>query len=220
MKDQDFTNLWVITADQRASRRHLDRVPQALVWLNESLADRLLLAFERTAGDEIQCLAADSAAVVDAALVLTRLGDWRLGIGFGPVDQPLPSSTREARGGVYLAARDAIQGARTAPGDLRLQVAESVSAPSYGELVDRARNAESAILVTCVLLTKRTEQGWEVADLLDQGLTHTEIARRLGISVSAASQRAARAQYAEINRGIELSQLLFARVAELEGSPR
>lgn len=99
----------VLTADQVDSRRRTDAVPAAL----EALADaRTLLAFERTAGDEIQGLLSGPEAAVAALAALARQRNWVIGVGIGEVEQPLPDSTRAARGGAYVAARAALEDAR------------------------------------------------------------------------------------------------------------
>src|SRR5436305_1758802 len=82
----------LLTVDQRASRRSPDRVPEALRRLNESVAT--VLPFERTAGDEFQGLLAEAADAVQVALQLVRVGGWSIGIGAGPVQTPLPATTR------------------------------------------------------------------------------------------------------------------------------
>jgi predicted transcriptional regulator len=74
------------------------------------------------------------------------------------------------------------------------------------------RALESAIWLWAALLARRTPRGWEVADLVDQGLTYEEAASRIGISQSAVSQRAAAAGIAEGRRARELVEYL-ARTA-------
>ncbi len=198
----------VVTADQRNSRRAEDRVPVALEALAAVDRDRLALPFERTVGDEIQALTGDPGVVVDVVLALTRLTDWHIGIGLGPVDQPLPRSTREARGTAYLAARTAVDEARAAPSNLRLAAAETVSAGPYGETA--VRRAEAALVMLRALVARRTEQGWEVIDMLDATGSGQGAAQRLGVSPSAVSQRAARAARAESRLGAALARSLLA----------
>jgi hypothetical protein len=43
-----------------------------------------------------------------------------------------------------------------------------------------AEQLESAIWLWAALLDRRTDKGWEVADLLDEGLSHERVAQRLG----------------------------------------
>ena len=207
MKSTSFS--FVVMADQMASRAASDRVPAAL----DALAGLpLTLPFERTAGDEIQCLTADPHSVVDAVGRLTRLDGWRLGIGIGPVEIPLPDSTRAARGGAYLAARTAITAARHAPTDLALAVHGGVGRDRYGENAEAARDAEAALWLLRSVLARRSEEGWELMDLLDDGLTNAQAAARLGVSPSAVSQRLSRAAREEGRRGAELCVRLLTRL--------
>jgi DNA-binding NarL/FixJ family response regulator len=210
VKSETFS--FVVVADQVGSRSADDRVPLALGALSGL---PLALPFERTAGDEIQGLAEDPASVVAAVVGLTRLEDWRIGIGAGSVDGPLPSSTRAARGTAYLAARAAISEARHAPTALALRLGTGVGGGRYGELDEVARDAESALWLLRSVLGRRSREGWELMDLLDQGLTNAQAAAELGISPSAVSQRLNRAARQEQLRGTELSERLLARLRSL-----
>ena len=199
-------------ADQVGSRTTDDRVPAALTWLADLAVQ---LPFERTAGDEIQALIADPQAVVTAITSLTRLGGWRIGLGAGTIDVPLPTSTRAARGPAYLAARQAIEAARSAPAGLALALPEGVRGATYGEVIGAAQDAEAALWLLRTVLERRSEEGWELMDLLETGLTNARAAERLGISPSAVSQRLARASRTEIDRGSVLAARLLGRVQEL-----
>src|SRR3954451_1599131 len=79
---------FVLTVDQRASRRGPDRVGDVLRLLNGTVP--AVLSFERTAGDEFQGVLDEPDAVVDVVAQLVRLGGWSIGIGAGPVQTPLP----------------------------------------------------------------------------------------------------------------------------------
>jgi hypothetical protein len=201
----------VLTADQKRSTRHGDRVPEALLALETALgADGdagVALPFERTVGDEIQGVLSSPRAAVRAVTELVRLGDWRVGLGVGAVDTPMPDSTRAATGGAFLAAREAVDRASSSPADLRVVRADG--AGHYGG-ADPARHAESALWLLTVLLRRRTPEGWEIVDMADTGLTGRDIADRLGISPSAVSQRLARAAFHEGRRGAELAAALLA----------
>src|SRR3954451_18441798 len=106
----------VLTVDQDASRDRPDEVPAGLA----ALADvPTLLAFDRTAGDEFQGVLDDPAAVVRALETLLRAGEWNVGIGIGPVEDPLPEQARAGRGAAYLAARAAVTSAKTSPWHVR-----------------------------------------------------------------------------------------------------
>jgi hypothetical protein len=193
----------VLTVDQDASRSGPDRVPEALEALTSVSS---LRAFERTAGDELQGILDDPAALPAALEPLLRSGGWNVGIGIGPIETPLPDQARAGRGPAYVAARQAVTAAKTSPWRIR-------AAGDSGAV----RHLESAVWLWAALLGRRTARGWEVADLLDQGLTYDETAARIGISQSAVSQRAAAAGIAEGRRARDLVAYL-TRVA-LEGAP-
>ena len=213
MKVSHFTSWAVVTADQRHSRRSTDQVPEALAALAEVVGDRVALPFERTVGDELQALTRDPGAVVDAVVTLTRLPGWHVGIGLGAVETPWPGSTREARGTAYLAARQAVEQARSAPANLRLIAAESVGDPTYGGSpgpAHAARRAEAALVLLRALVGRRTREGWEIVDVLERTGSGRAAARHLGISPSAVSQRASRSARAESSAGAWLARSLLA----------
>jgi DNA-binding NarL/FixJ family response regulator len=172
----------------------------------------MLLPYERTAGDEVQGLAATGSAVVASIVALTRLDGWRIGIGVGTVDEPLPTSTRAARGDAYLAARTAISAARRSPVELSLTAGDSVRAGGYGDYVE---DAETALWLLRGTLARRSAEGWELMDLLDAGLTNAQAAESLGVSPSAVSQRLARAARTEGVRGARLATRLVDRLVEV-----
>jgi hypothetical protein len=180
----------VLTVDQDGSRRGPDQVPAALAAL---AGVPVRLGFERTVGDEFQGLLDDPAALVGALEILLRAGEWNIGVGIGEVETPLPDQARAGRGPAYLHAREAVTSAMSCPWHARV-VGDG----------DHARALESAVWLWAALLSRRTPRGWEVADLVDQGLTYEEAAARIGISQSAVSQRAAAAGIAEGRRAREL----------------
>ncbi|HEX4471661.1 MAG TPA: transposase [Nocardioides sp.] len=184
----------VLTVDQDGSRVGPDQVPAALTAL---AGVRARLDFERTVGDEFQGLLDDPAAVVVALERLIRAGEWNIGIGIGAVETPLPAQARAGRGPAYLHAREAVTSAKSSPWRVRAVGAR-----------DEVRALESAIWLWAALLSRRTPRGWEVADLVDQGLTYEEAGTRIGISQSAVSQRAAAAGIAEGRRARELVEFL------------
>src|SRR4051812_11342574 len=117
---------FVLTIDQRGSRRGPDRVADVLPRLNDTVAT--VLPFERTAGDEFQGVLAEADAVVDAVLELVRLGGWSIGVGAGPVQTPLPASTRAGAGPAFLSARRAVDAAKQRPARLAVRGAGAVDA--------------------------------------------------------------------------------------------
>src|SRR4249919_2906658 len=185
----------VLTVDQHGSQTRPDQVPDALEQLATSVPARL--AFQRTAGDEFQGVLDEPAARPAALEPLLRADAWNIGIGVGEVETPLPDQARAGRGTAYVAAREAVTAAKSSPWRVR------ASGPS-----DAVRALESAVWLWAALLGRRTDRGWEVADLVDRGLTYDQAASRLGISQSAVSQRAAAAGIAEGRRARELVEFL------------
>jgi hypothetical protein len=187
----------VFTVDQRSSRTGVDLVPRTL---DRLARHRVLLPFERTVGDEFQG-AVDSpdelAGVVESLL---RAGSWNIGIGFGELDEPLPTNVRAGRGTAYLHARDAVTAAKSTPWHLR----------GVGEPEPASRALESALWLWAGVLDRRTRKGWEVVDLIETGLTHDQAAVKLGISQSAVTQRARAAGLAEGRRAYDLVEYLTA----------
>ena len=174
--------MYVLIADQVGSRGDVDRVAGALDELTERFGTRYTLAPERTAGDELQALTDDAACALESALHLLRSPHWRVGIGVGSVRLPVPPSVREASGPAFTSARAAVERAATRSTRFAAVGAEHLADPvhDWASLVD-------------LLLTQRARwsaPGWELHDLLEQGLTQAEAAMRLGITPQATSKRA------------------------------
>jgi hypothetical protein len=140
-----------------------------------------LLPFERTAGDEFQGVLADAGTTVDVVLQLVRLGGWSIGVGAGPVQTPLPQSTRAGAGPAFLSARRAVDAAKQRP--VRLAVRGVVPAD--------ASDAQAVLTALAVVVERRSDQAWEAIALVESGLTQAEAAARLGISRQAVGQRLA-----------------------------
>src|SRR3546814_14043558 len=68
----------------------------------------------------------------------------------------------------------------------------------------RSTRTDTRFPYTTLFRSRRTTRGWEVGDLAAGGLTHVEIAERLGISQSAVSQRGRAAGLVEGERTHEL----------------
>ncbi|GAB6984817.1 transposase [Nocardioides pyridinolyticus] len=186
----------VLTVDQRGSRTSADRVPSVVSLLAPV---PVLRPFEQTVGDEIQGVLDSPLALPTAVELLLREDAWHIGIGVGDVETPLPASARSGRGPAYLNAREAVTAAKSSPWHLRV-VGDS----------PWARRLETTLWLWAAVLARRTSRGWEVADLAAEGLQYDEIARRLGISPSAVSQRAAAAGIIEARRARELATDLTA----------
>ncbi|QNG35283.1 hypothetical protein F1C76_00450 [Geodermatophilaceae bacterium NBWT11] len=169
---------FVLTVDQRSSRTGPDRVPDVL----DSLAGTpAVLGFERTAGDEFQGVLDDAAVVVAVLARLVRDGNWSVGIGAGPVQTPLPDSTRAATGTAFLCARRAIDAAKQRPARVAVR----------GQDTEAAADAQAVATALTVLVQRRSPQAWEAIDLVAAGHTQAETALRLGVSRQAVGQRLA-----------------------------
>ena len=169
---------FVLTVDQRSSRTGPDRVPDVL----DSLAGTpAVLGFERTAGDEFQGVLGDAAVVVAVLARLVRDGNWSVGIGAGPVQTPLPDSTRAATGTAFLCARRAIDAAKQRPARVAVR----------GQDTEAAADAQAVATALTVLVQRRSPQAWEAIDLVAAGHTQAETALRLGVSRQAVGQRLA-----------------------------
>jgi hypothetical protein len=169
---------YVMTVDQRGSRRNPDRVPGVL----SALAGvPTVLRFERTAGDEFQGVLEDPAVVVDVVRRLVRDGGWSVGVGAGPVQTPLPGSTRAGAGAAFIAARAAVEAAKRRP--VRVAV--------RGVVADPAADAQAVLTALAALVERRSDQAWEAIGLVEAGRTQAEAAAELGISRQAVGQRLA-----------------------------
>ncbi|WP_395694875.1 transposase [Nocardioides sp.] len=188
----------VLTVDQRDSRRSPDRVAATVAAL---AGVPTLRPFEQTVGDEFQGVLDDPAALAPAAESLLRDGGWHVGIGAGEVEEPLPPHARAGRGPAYLLAREAVTAAKNSPWHLRVRGDDPA-----------ARALETTLWLWAAVLARRTPRGWEVADLVADGLSYDEVARRLGITPSAVSQRAQAAGIVESRRARELATDLTARL--------
>ena len=194
--------MFVLTVDQRHSRRTTDRVEALLRDLAARRGD-LVRAFERTAGDEVQGVVASPDVVVDLVLLLVRERAWCVGVGVGAVDGPLPASTRAGSGPAFVAARTAVTAAKSRSTCLAVVGADpGVQAG--------ARRAQTALDLVAALLQRRTERGAEAASLARQGLNQLQVAARLGVSKQAVSQRLQAADWYLEAPGRELAAFLLS----------
>ena len=174
---------FVLTVDQRGSRRAGDRVADLLPRLQRDVPT--VLPFERTAGDEFQGLLDDAAAVVDLVLTLVREGGWSIGVGAGPVQVPLPASTRAATGPAFLAARRAVDAAKQRASHVAVR----------GAVPAEAADAQAVLGALASLVDRRSEQAWEAIAHVGAGRTQAQAAAALGVSRQAVGQRLAAAQW-------------------------
>jgi hypothetical protein len=170
---------YVLTVDQRASRRGPDRVAEVLPRLNDRVPT--VLGFERTAGDEFQGVLAEAEHVVDVVLDLVRLRGWSIGVGAGPVQTPLPPSTRAGSGPAFLSARRAVDAAKQRPARLAVR----------GAAPTDAGDAQAVLTALAVVVERRSDQAWEAIGLVEAGRTQAEAAATLGITRQAVGQRLA-----------------------------
>jgi len=202
--------MFVLTVDQRGSTGHPDRVPEVLARLRALLEGRtgVVLGFERTVGDEVQGVLDDPATVLDLVLDLLRDGGWSVGLGVGAVDEPLPAVSREASGEAFVRAREAVEQAKsraaTAPVAVR------------GGHPARAAEVEALLRLLAAVVERRTSRGWEAVDALAHvGGTQKDVARALGVSEQAVSQRLRTALWPEE----EAVRPVVARLLGELGSP-
>lgn len=200
---------FVLTADQRASRHHGDLVHAALGRLSELPTTR---PFTRTVGDELQGLLEDPVSVTTAILLLMRDGWWHVGVGIGPVDAPLPADTRAARGPAFLAARTAVEDAKSSVAHLRVVATDPAQAEGH--------DAEVVLHLLGTVRERRTAEGWAAIDLVSGGCTQAEAAQRLGISRQAVGQRLSAAGWAVEREAVPVIERLLSRAGARAGDSR
>jgi hypothetical protein len=178
--------MFAITADQVDSRHGVDLVDDALARISRLGGSALLLPPDRSAGDELQVATADAGTALLLVLDLTRAGTWSVGLGIGAIRHPLPDVTRAIAGPAFELARIAVESAKKRQDRFALGV-ESGHRPDAATL-------QPLIELLLQLRSRRTREGWELFDLLGDGLTQTAAAARLGITPQAVSLRARAAQ--------------------------
>lgn len=204
----------VITADQIGSRRGTSEPARATLDLLEPLVRGTgSRKFAQQAGDEIQGLLTNSADAVSALEVLTRVGKWRVGVGIGLVDTPVPRDVRTANGSAFVAARHALTAARGAPQDLRVEAADA-GATRAVSIADSVRDLQAALWLTRIVWRRRTDTGWQAIDAVQQSRTQQDAALALGITPSALSQRLSAAAREEGEAGSRLATALMDALRE------
>lgn len=179
--------MFVLTVDQQGSRHGRDLVPELLARLAD--VPGLVRGFERTVGDEVQGVAADADVVVGLVLDLVRRGGWSVGVGAGAVTEPLPASPREGAGEAFVLARAAVEAAksRQRPVPLAVRGADAVA----------AADADAVLTLLAAVLERRTPAGWDAVDAVRAGDGQDAVARALGVTQQAVSQRLRAALWAE-----------------------
>lgn len=203
----------VLTIDQESSRVVGDRVDEllaALAAVPAASAPGLVRPFERTVGDEVQAVLDDAPLAVEIVLAVLRRGGWSIGIGSGPVELPLPATSRAGTGEAFFLARAAVERAKSRARAVPLAVG-GVNATAAGE-------AEAVLTLLAAVARRRTPAGWEIIDAFEAagvGARQDDVAMRLGISQQAVSQRLRTTHWAE-----ELAaRPLAARLLVAAGSP-
>jgi len=181
--------MFVITADQIDSRNDRDRAGEMIADLHAHFGAAFTLPPDQTSGDEIQVLIADAGVVLACIMMLHRSGYWSIGVGIGEVRTPLPAATRQAAGSAFIAARQAVTRAKKTDAHVAIAMQHGEHALLTVEQVEA--------LLTMLLLARqrRSDEGWEAVDLLENGLSQVDIAGALGISSAAVSQRVKAAQF-------------------------
>ncbi|MDM8083912.1 hypothetical protein QUV83_03910 [Cellulomonas cellasea] len=210
--------MFVLTIDQQGSRRVGDRVGELLAHLRargdmHRGSAGVLAPFERTVGDEVQCVLDDPALAVDVVLAVLRLKDWSVGIGAGDVDLPLPASSRAGSGPAFVMARDAVEQAKS-----RIRAVPLVV---HGADEARAREAEAVLVLLGAMVQRRTAAGWEVVDAVERtGETRQDvIAARVGVTQQAVSQRLRTALWLEEQAARPVAARLLAEAASAPSRP-
>jgi hypothetical protein len=180
--------MFTLTINQRDSRRDGDRVPELLKDLRHIPA---LLDFDRSVEDEVQGIVDCAHQAVESALIAVRSGHWYVGIGVGPVNEPLPNQIKDASGHGLVYARRAVDRLRN--GKERVPVAVE------GPFTAVAAEAEAVLHLLGHIIQHRTTAEWRVLDLLTPGVRGQQkaVAQELGITTQAVSKALARAQWVE-----------------------
>lgn len=195
--------MYVLTADQIDSRHHADAVAEALARLEDRYGSALPLPPERTAGDELQLATTSADVALQIVLDLTRVGDWSVGLGIGRAT--LGTHVRASTGEAFVAARRAVERAKKKPSRAAID-----SEPPGTD----AQDLDALLDLLLLTRARRSDEGWELADLLDRGLSQAAAAATLGISPQAASDRAQAAALKQDRAATEAIGRLLARWEE------
>lgn len=197
--------MFVMTVDQQGSRVVGDRVPEVLTHLAGLAgagAPGVRVGFDRSVGDEVQAVLDDPDVVVRVALDLLRRGGWTVGVGAGDVDEPLTGAAREGAGPAFVHARRAVERAKGRPRPAAVAV--------EGDDAGAATLCEGVLTLVAAVRARRTEAGWAVVDAMEvQGATQDLVARDLGITQQAVSQRLRAALWAEERAAVPAARRLL-----------
>ena len=195
--------MFVVTADQVDSRSRDDAVAATITRLIAEHSPVLPLPPERTAGDELQLAVPVATSALAIVLELVRTGDWSVGLGIGAAQ--LGAGIRESNGPAFIAARRAVERAK--------RKATRVGVETEPASVDAA-DADALVDLLLLVRARRTDEGWELHDLIERGATQAEAAATLGISPQAASDRAIAAGLRQDRAATEALTRLLTRLNE------
>jgi hypothetical protein len=198
--------MYVLTIDQRGSSSDVDRVPGLI----SALRDFTPAVFERSVGDELQGVVEHAAEVVDVALQALRSGHWYVGIGIGTVQLAYGDSPREGSGSGFVAARKAVELAKSAAAQVPLSVVSGTmgrgrGTPSHAtEGAMTSANAQAVLRLIGRVVQQRTEAQWRVVDRLrafqgGEGRhgSQKHVAQELGITEQSVSRAVLRSGWQE-----------------------
>jgi len=198
--------MFTLTINQRDSRHDGDLVPQLLKDLRHIPAR---LDFDRSVEDEVQGIVDCPHQAVETALIALRGGHWYVGIGVGPVNEPLPNQIKDASGHGLVYARRAVD--RLRYGKDRVTVAVE------GPVAALAAESEAVLRLLGHVVQHRTAAEWRVLDLLTPGVRGQQkaVAEELGITTQAVSKALARAQWAEEHAARPAAARLLSLILEV-----
>lgn len=198
--------MYVLTIDQRGSSSDVDRVPELIT----ELRGLTPAPFERSVGDELQGVVEHAAEVVDIALQALRSGNWYVGIGIGTVQLAPGGSPREGSGSGFVAARKAVELAKSAAGQVPLSVVSGTIGrgrevpPQAKEGAVSSANAQAVLRLIGRVVQQRTQAQWRVVDRLraSQGGegrhgSQKHVAHELGITEQSVSRAVLRSGWQE-----------------------
>ncbi|MDQ0691779.1 MarR family transcriptional regulator [Arthrobacter sp. W4I7] len=198
--------MYVLTVDQRGSTSDVDRVPELISALQSLTPAR----FERSVGDELQGVVEQPDEVVDIALHALRSGYWYVGIGIGVVQLVPGGSPREGSGSGFVAARKAVELAKSAAGQVPLSVVAGTIGrgkeipPQAKEGAMAGANAQAVLRLIGRLVQQRTQAQWRVVDSLralqagdGKHGSQKHVAHQLGITEQSVSRAVLRSGWQE-----------------------
>jgi hypothetical protein len=198
--------MYVLTVDQRGSTSDVDRVPELISALQSLTPAR----FERSVGDELQGVVEQPDEVVDIALHALRSGYWYVGIGIGVVQLAPGGSPREGSGSGFVAARKAVELAKSAAGQVPLSVVAGTMGrgreipPQDKEGAVAGANAQAVLRLIGRLVQQRTQAQWRVVDSLralqagdGKHGSQKQVAHELGITEQSVSRAVLRSGWQE-----------------------